>query len=83
MIPRNSSTPLRASAFLFLAGLLGSAVSAQAADSLAEARSYLASGDKKAAVIELKNALQQDPGNATARLLLGETYLRLGEGASA
>src|SRR3546814_3715040 len=40
-------------------------------------------GDLRAAVIELKNALQRDPANAVARLLLGEVYLRLGDGAAA
>lgn len=40
-------------------------------------------GNLRAAVIELKNALQRDRSNAEARLLLGEVYLQLGDGASA
>jgi putative PEP-CTERM system TPR-repeat lipoprotein len=63
--------------------LVGSAATAHAADDLSRARGYLQAGDEKAAVIELKNALQEDPGNIDARLLLGETYLKLRDGASA
>jgi len=48
-----------------------------------KAREHIDKGDLRAAVIELKNALQNDPQNADARLLLGETYLQLGDGAAA
>ena len=48
-----------------------------------EAESYLQSGEINAAMIQLKNALRQDPDNARARLLLGETYLKQGQGAAA
>jgi putative PEP-CTERM system TPR-repeat lipoprotein len=47
------------------------------------AKQYQAAGDMKASMIELKNALQQNPKNAEARLLLGELYLLIGNGASA
>jgi Tfp pilus assembly protein PilF len=40
-------------------------------------------GALSAAVIDLKNALQQDPDYAEARLLLGKVYLRLGDGVTA
>ncbi|MGD1876760.1 MAG: XrtA/PEP-CTERM system TPR-repeat protein PrsT [Kiloniellaceae bacterium] len=47
------------------------------------AAKYAQGGDLRAAVIELKNALQSDPGNAEARLLLGEVYVKLGNGGAA
>lgn len=40
-------------------------------------------GNHSAAVIEMKNALQQNPGFGEARLLLGQTYLVLGQNADA
>ena len=51
---------------------------------LAEAKKYLAEGEGKSAIIQLKNSLKSDPSNADARLLLGELYLRSGnaEGAA-
>src|SRR4051812_41487148 len=39
--------------------------------------------DTKAALIQLKNALVQDPNLLPAHVLLARTYLDLGEGASA
>lgn len=43
---------------------------------LEDAGRRLERGDINAAVIQLKNALQQDPSNIAARLLLGQIYLR-------
>jgi len=40
-------------------------------------------GDVRAAIIEYKNALQQDPDHAEARRALGQAYLALGDGVSA
>ena len=48
-----------------------------------DARQYLEKGELNAAVIQLKNALQRDPNNAQARLLLGKSHLDMGDGASA
>ncbi len=50
---------------------------------LSEARDYRAKGDPKAAVIQLKNALQQTPNHAGARMLLGELYIEQGDPISA
>ncbi len=63
-----------------------SPIMAQAKDSqayLASAEEYYRLANYKTAVIELKNALLEDPENSRARLLLGKTYLELGEGDSA
>jgi putative PEP-CTERM system TPR-repeat lipoprotein len=48
-----------------------------------KAARYVEAGKLRAAVIELKNSLQQDPANLEARLLLANVYLLLGDGASA
>ncbi|NKB21345.1 MAG: PEP-CTERM system TPR-repeat protein PrsT [Alphaproteobacteria bacterium] len=48
-----------------------------------DAQQYLDKGDINAAVIQLKNALQQDPNNVSARKLLGEIYLQVGNGPAA
>ena len=77
---------------LVLAGILVCLVSlaAQARTGPEAAREYYEAATKhaeqgglRAAVIELKNALQQDPDYADARLLLGEIYLQLGDGKAA
>jgi putative PEP-CTERM system TPR-repeat lipoprotein len=44
---------------------------------------HVEAGALRAAVIELKNALQRNPDHVEARVLLGEVYLRLADGASA
>ncbi|MBC7500852.1 MAG: PEP-CTERM system TPR-repeat protein PrsT [Herminiimonas sp.] len=50
---------------------------------ISEAKAYQQKGDDKAAVIQLKNALQKSPDNAEARYLLGTIYLRGGDPLSA
>lgn len=50
---------------------------------VASGESYLAKGDYRAAVIELKNALAQAPDNARARFLLGKASLDGGDPVSA
>jgi putative PEP-CTERM system TPR-repeat lipoprotein len=70
---------------MFLATLLfaAAALATTSEEYVQEAESYLQKGEMQAAVIQLKNALQQDPDNARARFRLGETYLELGQGAAA
>ena len=46
-------------------------------EALKKAQKYLNDNDLSAAVIELKNAVQSEPKNAEARLLLAETYVKL------
>jgi putative PEP-CTERM system TPR-repeat lipoprotein len=53
------------------------------ADPLQSAHRHQEQGDLRAAVIELKNILQQNPNQAEARLLLGRIYLQLEQGAAA
>lgn len=50
---------------------------------LSSAKSYMAKNDNKAAMIQLKNALQKDPNLGEARYLLGKALLEGGEAATA
>lgn len=47
------------------------------------ARTFIAKGEARAAVIELKSALQQQPDNKVARSLLADVYLKAGMGVEA
>ncbi len=68
-------------ALIWLIGFQLSSV--EAGEYLKEAQNYLDKGEVKAAVIQLKNLLKEDPLAAEGRLLLGESYLKLGDGPSA
>lgn len=48
-----------------------------------QAKDLQSQGDLKGSVLELKNAVQKDPGNAQARWLLGQAYIRFKLGDSA
>ena len=50
---------------------------------VASARNYLAKGDPKAAIIQLKNALQEVPTSAEARFLLAKSLLESGDSVGA
>jgi putative PEP-CTERM system TPR-repeat lipoprotein len=68
---------------LIAALVLGSGTSVALADALDAAERHIAEGDLAAAVIELKNALQQNPRNQQARFVLGKLHLDLGDGEAA
>jgi putative PEP-CTERM system TPR-repeat lipoprotein len=75
----------------YLTGAIGAIVmffaaniSAAAADAyLEEARQFIADGETRAAIIQLKNALQSDPAHLQARLMLASLHLRNADGAAA
>lgn len=48
-------------------------------DLVTSAKTYLDKQDRKSAIIQLKSAIQKEPGNQEARLLLGRVYLDTGE----
>ena len=63
---------------------IAAACSAQTADELlSQARAAIAAGEMRTAEIHLKNLLQGDPDNVTARLLLGDVSLAGGDPAAA
>jgi len=67
-----------------VAAALISACSKDSPDALMNsARDFAAKGNHSAAVIQLKNALQQAPSNGEARLLLGQELLETRDPASA
>ncbi|MBK4734311.1 XrtA/PEP-CTERM system TPR-repeat protein PrsT [Noviherbaspirillum pedocola] len=71
------------SGIMLLSGGLASC-SRQSPDALvAEAAKYRQKGDEKAAIIQLKNALQQNPNDGNARYLLGVIYNETGDPLSA
>ena len=64
---------------LLLALLLNACGGESTESLLASSRDYLAKNDSKAAVIQLKNALQKDPNLGEARFLLGSALLESGD----
>ncbi len=67
-----------------LAALLAGCGGSEKPDALiASGKDFLAKNDNKAAVIQLKNALQQNPNLGEARFLLGKTLLESGDFAGA
>lgn len=68
---------------LSLTLLLGCSGAGSEAQYIAKAQSYIEKGDNKAALIELKNVLQINPEQKTARLLLGRLYLNAANYAAA
>ncbi|MFK8053038.1 MAG: XrtA/PEP-CTERM system TPR-repeat protein PrsT [Woeseiaceae bacterium] len=63
--------------------LAGCGLVMDADDRIERAESAMAEGDFLAASLDLKKALQESPRSAKARLLLGRSFLRLNDAASA
>ncbi len=70
-------------AILLSAGMAGCNRSQTTEELLTEAQNYVQKGDRKAALIQLKNAVSQSPDNVEARLRLGNLYLETGDLPSA
>lgn len=68
-----------AAGVLLAIGLAGCMKSQDPAALVAEAKQYQQKGDPKAAIIQLKNALQKSPDDAEARFLLGTIYASSGD----
>jgi putative PEP-CTERM system TPR-repeat lipoprotein len=71
---------LSLTSLLLVSSLLNAA---DAEQYIQEAKSYLEKDEPNAAIIQLKNALQENPTSIEARLMLGKIYLQAGDGASA
>lgn len=74
---------LLSGAFL-VAGLSACNRTTQSTESLmSDAKQYEQKGDRKAALIQLKNAVEKSPDNGEARLALGSLELAMGDAVSA
>lgn len=79
-----AASAVMVSSVLLLTGSLASCGRNDSPEQLvAEASKYQQKGDRKAAIIQLKNALQKKPDDAEARFLLGSIYNETGESLSA
>jgi len=80
----NNITPSGGLAFLLVVTTLaGCGKQPSVPELIAEARQMHLKRDNKAAIIQLKNALQIDSGNAEARLMLASVYNDVGDPLSA
>ena len=71
------------SVMVLLLGPIGACSKVSSDEYLKQAQDNLEKNEFQTAVINLKNALQQDTKNTQARYLLGKVYIRLGNGAGA
>jgi putative PEP-CTERM system TPR-repeat lipoprotein len=72
-----------ASAFLLCMALIASGCNKSTSDLIRSAEAYRAKGDFGAAVIQLKNVLDKEPGNVEANILIGLSYVETGEAPEA
>ncbi len=79
----NAKTLGLISVMMLMLGFIGACSKVSSDEYLKQAEDNLEKNKIQTAVINLKNALQQDPKNIQARYLLGKTYVRLGNGAGA
>lgn len=70
-------------ATLLAGGLAACSKTPDAQALVVEAGEYIGKGDTKAAIIQLKNALQKNPEDREARLMLGMAYLDVNDPQSA
>lgn len=80
---RITKIPTRAALSVLLVSLLLVACGDKPEVMISSAKDYLAKNDSKAAVIQIKNALQKSPDMPEARFLLGKTLLESGDVAGA
>ena len=80
---RITKYPTRAALSALLVSLLLAACGDKPEAMISSAKDYLAKNDNKAAVIQIKNALQKNPDLPEARFLLGKTLLDSGDVAGA
>ena len=64
-------------------GLTGCNKTEDAQTLISDAKNYQQKGDNKAAIIQLKNALQKNPDDSETRYLLGTIYNKTGDSLSA
>lgn len=70
-------------AILFIGSVAACSKMQSAQTLISEAKQYQQKGDNKAAIIQLKNALQKNPDDSEARYLLGTIYYETGDPQSA
>src|SRR5689334_8292814 len=74
---------IRLPALLLAIAILSACGRDDAASYLKSAQNYVEKRDYRAAIIEVKNALQKEPDNGEARLLLAKAFLETGDPANA
>jgi len=78
-----TKNPARVALSVLLMSLLLVACGDKPEAMISSAKDYLAKNDSKAAIIQIKNALQKNPDMPEARFLLGKTLLESGDLAGA